>query len=119
MHQAQTPQYTHMVRSINPVPSRVYNFCHVYDNHLNTFETPALYPWHQNKRAGVDPLSQHLTYYRGPLNTAIEKQTPTHIHTCRQIHAYGTNTVYTHRQTHAHTLKVTAVVLMEHSEKGK
>lgn len=28
-------------------------------------------------------------------------------------------TQYVHKQTHAHTIKVTAVVMMEHSEKRK
>jgi len=35
------------------------------------------------------------------------------------IQTYGRNGVYAHKQTHTRAIEGTAVVMMEHSEKGK
>lgn len=77
-------------------------------------------------QADVILCLKHMTCYEGPLHAVIYSSRRTRSRkgtcACRYIQTYGTHThtqYNAHKQTHAHAIKVTAVVMMEHSEKGK
>ncbi len=97
--QTHTPKHMHMLRCIRSVPAGVYKRCHIYDNHLHTHHFNILLlcttsaktnrcAWlpFQRESGRCDPLSQHMTCYRGPLHTAIQWQTHTHTHTFTSMH---------------------------------
>lgn len=60
-----------------------------------------------------------MTRYGGPVHTGAD----INIHTHADLFKHMAPTQYartrTHTQTHTQTIKVTTVVMMEHSEKGK
>lgn len=57
-----------------------------------------------------------MTRYGGPVHTGAD----INIHTHADLFKHMAPTQYAHTRTHTQTtIKVTAVVMMEHSEKGK